>query len=79
MKKQTNTIPFDYKRFFWAFCKVTRYIGEPVTNKTGNRLVTVQTYDTEMATTLKTMLTYAFDIKGILTHHVDGTKFMIKY
>ena len=58
---------------------MTRYISEPVTNKTGDRLVTVQTYDTEMATTLKTMLTYAFDVKGILTNTIDHTEFTIKY
>ena len=79
MKKQIKKIPFSPDRFFWAFCKVTRYIGEPVTNKTGDRLITVQTYDTDMATTLKTMLTYAFDVRGVLTNHVDHTKFIIKY
>ena len=79
MEKQISTIPFSPSRFFWAFCKVTRYISEPVTDKAGNMLITVQTYDTEMATTLKTMLTYAFDVKGILTNHVDHTKFIIKY
>lgn len=77
--RQNKKLPFNPDKFFWAFCKATRYISEPETSAAGERFVSVHTYDKDMATTLKVLVTLTFDIKGILTDRVDGTKFIIKY